>query len=177
MFRRRGQRLLRGMGNPNIPPMLLRANQLMESGDYAGAADAYTQLARGAETRFPRRAPFLFMAAGHAATLSDQVEIGIAHLRRGLKILASQGRILRMQTLGQRAIEELKARNLNAEAEEIQNLLNSNMQEEIPEAASTAKKPILTTHCPSCGGAVRPDEIEWLDEITAECAYCGSPVR
>ena len=31
--------------------------------------------------------------------------------------------------------------------------------------------------CPSCGAAVRPDEVEWLDYVTAECAYCGSPVR
>jgi hypothetical protein len=23
----------------------------------------------------------------------------------------------------------------------------------------------------------RPDEIEWLDEVTAECDYCGSPLR
>jgi hypothetical protein len=36
---------------------------------------------------------------------------------------------------------------------------------------------VLPTHCPSCGAALRPDEIEWLDESTAECAYCGSPVR
>jgi hypothetical protein len=22
-----------------------------------------------------------------------------------------------------------------------------------------------------------PDEVEWQDEVTAECAYCGSPIR
>jgi endogenous inhibitor of DNA gyrase (YacG/DUF329 family) len=46
-----------------------------------------------------------------------------------------------------------------------------------PSSAIPARKPILPTHCPACGGTVRPDEVEWLDEITAECAYCGSPVR
>jgi hypothetical protein len=39
------------------------------------------------------------------------------------------------------------------------------------------KRPLLPTHCPACGAAVRPDEVEWLDDVTAECAYCGSPVR
>jgi hypothetical protein len=39
------------------------------------------------------------------------------------------------------------------------------------------KKPILPTHCPSCGAALRPDEVDLPDDITAECAYCGSPVR
>lgn len=178
MFRRRGQRMLRGMGNPNIPSMLQRANQLMASGDYASAADAYRQLAQGAENRFPQRAPFLFMEAGRAAILSGQTKIGVAHLRRGLTILASQGRIVRMQAFAQRAVDELKARGLNAEAEEIASLLIGNDPEETstPQTAAS-KRPLLPTHCPSCGAALRVDEIEWMDEVTAECDYCGSPVR
>ncbi len=177
MFRhRRGQRLFRG-ANPNIPPMLQQANQLMASGDYAGAANAYTQLATKAETRFPQRAPFLFMAAGNADLLSGQIKLGVAHMRRGLTLLASQGRIPRMRVFGQRAIAELKAQNLIIEADEIAALLKSNIPREISDEPVVVKKPILDTHCSSCGGAVRPDEIEWLDSVTAECAYCGSPLR
>jgi hypothetical protein len=178
MFRRRAQRLFRGMGKPDVPPMLQRANQLMAAGDYEGAAIAFKELAQRAEDRFPQRAPFLFMEAGRAAVLSGQTNTGIAHLRRGLTIFASQGRIPRMRVFGQRAIEELKARNLNAEADEIASLLNTNLPKEITdEQPIPAKRPILPTHCPSCGAAVRPDEVEWLDDVTAECAYCGSPVR
>jgi hypothetical protein len=118
------------------------------------------------------------MEAGRAAILSGETRSGVADLRRGLTILASQGRFPRMQTFGQRAIEELKAHGLNAEAEEIASLLNSNLPKRIPaEASAPAKKPVLPTHCPSCGAAVRPDEVEWLDDVTAECDYCGSPVR
>lgn len=178
MFRRRAPRLFRGMGKPDVPPMLQRANQLMAAGDYAGAAVAFKELAQRAEDRFPQRAPFLFMQAGRAAILSGQTKVGVAHLRRGLTIFASQGRIPKMRIFGQRAIEELKARSLNAEADEIVNLLNVNLPKEISVENSTpAKKPVLPTHCPSCGAAVRPDEVEWLDDVTAECAYCGSPVR
>jgi hypothetical protein len=158
--------------------MLQRANQLMAAGDYEGAAIAFKELAQGAENRFPQRAPFLYMEAGRAAILSGQTKIGVAHLRRGLTIFASQGRIPRMQAFGQRAIEELKSRSLNAEAEEIASLLNANLPKEISfEKSAPAKRPVLPTHCPSCGAAVRPDEVEWLDDVTAECAYCGSPVR
>ncbi len=178
MFRRRAQRLFRGLGKPDVPPMLQRANQLMATGDYEGAAIAFKELAQRAEDRFPQRAPFLFMEAGRAAILSGQTKTGVAHLRRGLTIFASQGRIPRMRAFGQRAIEELKARNLNAEAEEIASLLNANLPKEIPvENSASDKRPVLPTHCPSCGAAVRPDEVEWLDDVTAECAYCGSPVR
>jgi hypothetical protein len=178
MFRRRGQRMFGGMGRPNVPPMLQRANQLMAAGDYAGAATAYTDLAERAENRFPKRAPFLFMAAGRAAILSGQTKVGVAHLRHGLTIFGSQGRFPRMRAFGQRSIEELKARGLNAEADEITSLLKSILPKGFPaENSAPAKRPVLPTHCPSCGAAVRPDEVEWLDDLTAECDYCGSPVR
>jgi len=158
--------------------MLQRANQLMVNGNYEEAAIAFTELAQGAEDRFPQRAPFLYMEAGHASILGGQIKPAMAHLRRGLTLFASQGRIPRMRAFGQRAINDLKARNLNAEAEEITRLINSNLPAEIPtEPPVNTKRPILPTHCPSCGAAVRPDDIEWMDEVTAECNYCGSPVR
>jgi hypothetical protein len=178
MFRRRAQRIFRGFGKPDVPPMLQRANQLMANGNYVSAAVAFKDLAKRAEDRFPQRAPILYMEAGRAAILGGDVKMGVAHLRRGLTILSSQGRIHRMRVLGQRAVEELTARGLNAEAEEIASLLNGNQPKGIPtEISAPAKKPVLPTHCPSCGAAVRPDEVDWLDEVTAECDYCGSPVR
>lgn len=178
MFRRRAQRLLRRMTTPNIPALLQQANQLMASGDYANAAEAFKKLAQRAEDQFPHRAPFLFMEAGRAAILSGQIKIGVAHLRSGLTLFASQGRFKRMMIFGQRAVEELGSRNLNVEAEEIENLLKGNLPKEIQnEGPPITKRPILPTHCPSCGAAVRPNEVEWLDDVTAECDYCGSPIR
>ena len=178
MFRHRRQRIFGGMGRANVPPMLQHANQLMAAGDYSGAAIAFQELAQGAEDRFPRRAPFLFMEAGRAAILNGQTKDGITTLRRGLTILASQGRIHRMRVMGQRVIEELHARGLNTEAEEIAGVLSGSLPKEIPtETFTTTKRPILPTHCPSCGAALKPDEVEWIDDNTVECDYCGSPVR
>jgi hypothetical protein len=158
-----------------MPPS---ANQLMADGDYAGAAVAFKELAQRADGRFPMRASFLFIVAGRAAVLSGQTKIGVADLRHGLGILASQGCFLRMRVLGQRTIEELKAQGLTAEAEEIAILLNASLPKGIPATNPIpAKKTVLPTHCPSCGAAVRIDEVEWIDDITAECAYCRSPVR
>jgi hypothetical protein len=166
------------MGKPIAPPILQRANQLMAAGDYENAAIAFKDLAQRAEDRFPQRAPILYMEAGRAAILSGQTKVGVAHLGRGLTILAAQGRFARMQALGLRTADELRARNLTTEAEEIASLLRGNLPEEIsPEQSAIARRPVLPTHCPSCGAVVRPNEIEWLDEVTAECDYCGSPVR
>jgi hypothetical protein len=80
--------------------------------------------------------------------------------------------------LGQRIVNELQAHGLSTEAEEIVSLLNGNLPTKaLNETPVPAKRPTAPTHCPSCGAAMKPDEVEWLDEITAECSYCGSPVR
>ena len=171
MFRRRGQRM------PQVPPRLQRANQLMAAGDYENAENAFMELAQGAVTRFPNRAPILFMEAGQAAILSGKNQAGLEHIKLGLELLRTQGKLPRMMALGQRAIQEFQARGLTAEASEISVLIFG--QNRVPEKTPDLQpqKPILPTHCPSCGSAVRPNEIEWLDEITAECDYCGSPLR
>lgn len=176
MFRRKAPRAIRR--NPVVPPALQRANQLMINEDYEEAAVAFKELAERAEENFPNRAPFLYMEAGHAAILSGGTKLGVAHMRRGLALFASQHRFHRMWTFGQRAIDELKALKLNTEAEEISAVLSGNLPREIPTVpAVKSKRPILPTHCPACGAAVRPDDVEWMDDVTAECDYCGSSVR
>jgi hypothetical protein len=162
----------------DVPPLLQQANQWMANGNYTEAASAFEQLAHWSEARFPERTPFLYLEAGQASLLDGQTKTGMAHFRRGLTLLATQGRFPRMHLLGQRIIRELNARGLKAEASEIASLLSGNLPQQIPpEQTFTPKKPTLPTHCPHCGGSLRPDEVDWLDEVTAECSYCGSPVR
>jgi hypothetical protein len=43
-----------------------------------------------------------------------------------------------------------------------------------PAGPSHAKLP---AKCPQCGGNVLPDEIEWVDEHSAICDYCGSLIQ
>jgi hypothetical protein len=178
MFRRGGFRPGRGVFPEIPPPALRRAQEFMTAGNYTQALQIFEQLALRSEKIFPERTPFLFLQAGRAAILSGETKIGVTNLRRGLTILLSQGRFARMQVFGQRAVNELKARGLNAEAEEIASLLNGNLpKEKTTDQPVIKKRPILPTHCPSCGATVRPNDVEWLDDVTAECDYCGSPVR
>jgi hypothetical protein len=100
-------------------------------------------------------------------------------IKRGLELL-SQGRLfLRLHRVRRRLINELHERGLVKEAAEIEVWTMSPEADAVETAVqeSPTKRPHLPTHCPSCGAAVRPDEVEWLDEATAECAYCGSPIR
>ncbi len=50
-MRRGFRRAMIRNAQPNVPPMLRQAHELMESGRYAEAAEAFEKLARGAETR------------------------------------------------------------------------------------------------------------------------------
>jgi hypothetical protein len=175
MFRR-ARRLLRG--GPQVPPALQNAQRLMDAGQFSDATLAFHDLAKKAEERFPERAPFLYFEAGRAAIFNGDNKKGVTHFRSGITLLSTQQRYHRLRKVGTRIVNELRERGLNAEADEVESVLRNNDQAPAEKEASVdQKRAILPTHCPSCGAAVRPDEVEWLDELTAECDYCGSPVR
>ncbi|GAB1471854.1 hypothetical protein MASR2M66_27320 [Chloroflexota bacterium] len=150
----------------------------MEAGNYTEAAPVFHNLAQKAEVRFPQRAPFLYFEAARASTLSGDVKKGVSHFRSGLTLLASQQRFQRVEKAGARIVGELRERGLNAEADEIETVIKNNLPGGLLSPTQAFKKQAaLPTHCPSCGAAVKPNEVEWLDEHTAECDYCGSPIR
>jgi hypothetical protein len=182
MFRRRPIRRLtrstRPGPRPRVHRALVLANASFEAGDYAEATARFAAIAAASEQRGGLRAPQFYLQAGRAAMLDGQTEAGLAHLKRGLALLAGRGEIQRLHAAGQRIIAELEGRGLKEEAVQISAWLEGNLPDGFVAAhEGTARKALLPTHCPSCGAALRPDEVDWLDEITAECAYCGSPVR
>ncbi len=173
MFRRNIRKTLA----QDIPPILQEANFAFDKGEYGRAGELFENLARAADARGGPRAPLFHLQAGRARILAGQTKLGMPSLERGLQLYAQRGQWQKLHQAGQRVLEQLSARSLSSEANEIQQLLTS-FSSSLPVRESTpAKRPLLPTHCPSCGAALRPDEVEWLDEVTAECAYCGSPVR
>ncbi len=178
-MRRGFGRPIRRMFAPDIPPLLQHANQWMAAGNYAQAAGAFEQLARAAEARGGPRAPFFYIQAGRARMMAGQTAGGLEYLERGLGLFAARGQAGRVMNVGQRIAGELNQRGLSKEAKQIADYIKSLLPDFKPGGmeAAPAKRPPLPTHCPGCGAPMRPDEIEWLDDATAECAYCGSSVR
>ena len=168
---------------PDVHPLLARANQLMAAGNFPAAAQAYEQLAFGAQQRGIPRDAHLYLQAGRCRILAGQVEAGLTNLTQGLEIFARRGNLAQLKKSGELAIADLKQRNLTAEAAEIENLIVSSLPAGLSQAAETASPPLveksrlLPTSCPSCGGPLRPGEVEWLDEATGECPYCGGAIR
>jgi hypothetical protein len=177
-MRRAFRRQMRRGFAPDIPPILQRANVLLNKGEYAEAALAFEQMARAAELRGGPRAPVFFLQAGQARLLANQNAAGIESLKHGLELLAERGAQARLAHIGPRVIAQLDQHGLSKEAAELNEWLKSQLPAgSAAPAPEVARKPILPTHCPACGAPVRSDEVEWLDELTAECAFCGSPVR
>jgi hypothetical protein len=175
MFRRQIRKTLA----QNVPPILQEANFAFDKGEYGRAAELFEQIAQTATARGGPRAPLFHLQAGKARILAGQTSLGMPSLKRGLELLAQRKQFPKLHQLGTRVIAELNERGLKEEASEIETWFQtiSFSMPSIDSPEAPAKRPILPTHCPSCGAAVRPDEVDWLDEITAECAYCGSPLR
>lgn len=165
-----------------IPPILQEANLAFDKGEFGRAAELFERIAEGADARGPLyapRAPLFHLQAGRARILAGQAMLGMPSLKRGLELLAQRKQFPRLQNAGARVVSELNQRGLKNEATEIENWLKTILPSTLgfePQQTSE-RKPILPTHCPQCGAAIRPDELEWLDDVTAECGYCGSPVR
>ena len=175
-MRRMWRRQIRKGIAPNVPPVLQEANFAFDKGEFGRAAELFEQIAETADARGGPRAPLFHLQAGRSRILAGQTALGMPSLKRGLELLAQRQQFARLQKASQRVIAELQERELIQEADEINTFLHSKSPS-IEEQSDPAKRPILPTHCPQCGAALRPDEVEWLDDSTAECAYCGSPVR
>jgi hypothetical protein len=175
MFRRQVRRTLA----QEVPPVLQEANFAFDKGEYGRAGELFEKIAETASARGGPRAPMFYLQAGCARVFAGQTTLGMPSLKRGLELLSQQRLFLRLHRVRRRLINELRERGLEAEAREIETWMTSQPAgtPEVEWQEPQVKRLILPTHCPSCGAALRPDEVEWLDEVTAECDYCGSPVR
>ena len=172
VFRRQIQKTLA----QEVPPILQEANFAFTKGEYGRAAELFEQIARVADGRGGQRAPLFHLQAGRSRILAGQAALGIPSLKRGLELLSERRQLGRLHQAGTRTLAELNQRGLKNEAVEFEKWMKSLMPD-TPTVESPARRPILPTHCPSCGAPLRPDEVDWLDEVTAECGFCGSLVR
>lgn len=168
-FRRPGAR--------RVPPELQRANALMENGDFLEAANAFAQIAQQAERRRGPRAPIFHLRAGRAYAQADVIRKGMAHLKKGLSMIAARRDWVPLQRFGQRTVAELNELGFTNEAQEIAAYLKATLPTGAQTNAPTKTSASLPTHCPGCGAPVRSDEVEWIDDETAACIYCGNPIR
>jgi hypothetical protein len=86
------------------------------------------------------------------------------------------GQIRRLPAASQRVLDELGALGLEDERETLEQEISQLLAKRNLDlsAVTSAKQGRLPTNCTQCGGIVHPKEIEWIDDTTACCDYCGS---
>ena len=109
------------------PQELILANQMMESGNYQGAAEQFEALARLTASRNGRHTPQFYLQAGRAHILAGQNEAGMTNLKQGMFLLASRAAWRRFYNAGNRIVSELNQLGLKKDANEILDLLNAKL--------------------------------------------------
>jgi hypothetical protein len=176
-FRRRG--ILGGAIAAGLMGRLAEANRLFDVGRPAEAASAFAELAQEAAARgHPQRAAQLHLRAGEGFAQAGDGDGALTHARAALAIFNNLGRPDRARRVGARAVQSLRAAGLHAQAEALERELTGLPASAPDDEAEPAAPPRgrLPTDCPKCGGPVRSGEVEWIDEHSAECVYCGSVV-
>lgn len=183
--RRRLTGPLQGPGRLPTGPLMERleeAHRLLQEEQYARAALAFEELARGAQIRDPNRAPQFYLQASRACIMNGEVDRAMRLVYHGLGLLAADERWLRFIKFHDQVQAELRAHGLTSQADALQpwyaqTLVPSQGSSAAQETPPAPQHPLPPVTCPACGGPLRPDEIEWVDAVTAECPFCGNLMR
>lgn len=169
--------------DPTSRQKLFQAHSLMESENYKEAAPIFDQLAENTLAKgMIRRAPFLFHKASRAYFLSGQINAGKEMLYKGLNLLLEGQRWQVLQSMIYRSVHELEQMKLVEIAQEVRDWQSVAFQKSTTTPSPTSDEnpkmqSKLPPKCPYCGATVSPNEFEWIDPNTIECAYCGSIIR
>ena len=149
----------------------------MAEGKPGEAAPILESLADKAEARGIARAPQLNLQAARAWLEAEEIEHAIARSRKGLRLMHALGQWHRLQAAGPRVLADMRQHNLNDEAAALEQELNELLAQgglSLGAAPAAARTRHLPAKCPSCGGTVLPNEVQWLEDGRAICDYCGS---
>jgi len=175
-MKRRFRREVQKKEPQKVSPVLQEANYAFTNSDYVRAAELFEKIAQTADEQGSQRAYIFHLRAGHARILARQELLGIPSLRHGLELLSKNKQFQKLHMAGMRAVSDLKACGLKDEAVEIQAWLKRTLTE-VPTTRWPENLATLPKLCPSCGAPLRPDDVDWVDNNTAECGYCGNAVR
>jgi hypothetical protein len=173
-----GRRLIGARLAPGLLGILTKAHGLFAAGRFGEAAGLFENLANTARSNGMARAPRFFVQAARANWRAGETAHGIDLLHTALDLLAAASAVGILTQVVNLATTELNSLGLAREAGDVRTYAAALPGwDDSPPPAPASVRPLLPTRCPQCGGAVRSDEVDWIDEQTAECAYCGSPLR
>jgi predicted DCC family thiol-disulfide oxidoreductase YuxK len=165
-----------------LMPLLMEANRLFAAGQYSEAARLFAQLAEQAETNGNlRRAANLHLEGARSWLLANDGQAAVAQARAALQLFQQIGRVGRAAAVYQRVVAELRARGMNAEADALERDFRAQFSDAVPMAGPASgpapSRGRLPAKCPQCGGPVRSDEVEWIDDHSASACTAAVSSR
>lgn len=160
---------------------LMHANQLILAGQAVEAALIFATIAAFAQQNgMPARSANLTARAALAYFEANDIPKGKEFALKAVQESVAAGNLQQAVRIAGQALSQLKARSLTQDADELRAQFDALLspygitlaQTAAAQAPAPSRK--LPAQCPSCLGPVRPDAVEWIDDQTAECAYCGS---
>jgi len=158
--------------------VLAKANQLMANNNSADAAPLYSELARELDTPRPRRAANLHARAAHAHADAGNEQLALAQARAALTMFIQYRMINRAPVFFANITRKFNNKGMKNSASALQNEFGNRVGQMPPQPApGSVKRGVLPTNCPKCGAPIHSDEATWIDNLTAECDYCGAAIR
>lgn len=176
--RRFPRRPFRHPGARQAIQALQKAHTYMDSGQFIEAAQIFERLADGATQRGWPQAPNLNFQAAKARLEAGQIDQAVTRAHGGLKLLLDHGRYQQYARAEARVLSQMESKGYKDQADQLRlELEKMKAGKPIPSGSTPVSIAKLPAKCPYCGGSILPDEVEWLDEMTAGCSYCGSPLQ
>jgi tetratricopeptide (TPR) repeat protein len=162
----------------------MRANAMMDRGEFAEAARLFDRLAIEARRRsMPVRAANLALRAAQAFLAQGEVEMAMDRLQRTVRVLARHGQGERVAQIVSRAGDELREKGYDAQAADLEQSAEDALSEtkvSLEDLRASrlgrvaAVRGSLPVRCEGCGAPLVPQDVTWYDLETAECPYCGT---
>jgi thioredoxin-like negative regulator of GroEL len=155
---------------------LVRARELFDRGDFAGAAPVFEKLAQATERRgMLDRAGDLRMELARCHIKLDNMERADQESLHGLRLFLRARHPIKVRRLLPRMVAMLEQHGRHDEAKELREKAEQ-LLGPMPARPAIEARGILPAKCPNCGGPLKPDEVHWTGHNSAECPYCGSVV-
>ncbi len=156
------------------------ANQLLANGHPLRAAAQLAQVTQQVEANQPPRAPNLHAGAAHAYADGHDEANTLTQARAALTLFIKYEMTDRTPVFFTNITTKLRNKGQASAADLLQKEFGAQAGT-APSASATPAAPIahgrLPSSCPTCGAPARSDEVEWVDNQSAVCNYCGGVLQ
>jgi len=158
----------------------------MADGQFDAAAESFARLSDEVKGQgLPGRAANLALQAARAYLAANRPDAAVKWATTAVGLLVRGGRPGRVGAVLPRITSALRNKGYDAEATRVEQgakqlldemgLSLDEMGPRGPQRAET--RGTLPAQCTGCGAPLVPDDVEWHDNQTAECPYCGSILK